>query len=144
MVCTRGQALNYVIGVAQPKGLHQEIRKTSPWSKQYEPQTMQWPCWITTIFTCKVVVITVLVNWRQPKLTKNELKWQKISLLCNKTNEWIGEDLILTAKHVLPQINIIFRFCTANYAGMTQIIKRSIIKLTKLMYLMNIGNNFLK
>ena len=50
---------------------------------------MWWPCWIMTISTSKFAVVMVLVTWRQPKLTNNYRKWQKI-LLCKKlmNEEW--------------------------------------------------------
>ena len=34
----------------------------------------------------------ILVSWRWPKLTNSDPKWQKISLLCKKPDEWRGED----------------------------------------------------
>ena len=56
---------------------------------------MWWLCWIMTISIGKFVVM-VLVTWRQPKLTNNDFKWQKISLLCKKLMNEEGKAIVLT------------------------------------------------
>ena len=67
-------------------------KKHSPWSQQYRLQTMWQSCWIITISTSKVVRMVLMNwNWKRPKLTRNDLKWQKISSLRKKTNEWRGK-----------------------------------------------------
>ena len=63
-------------------------RKLQPWSHQlYELQTMQWLCWIAITSTSKVVNMMV-VNWRQPKLTNNDLRNSHYY----QNKEWRGED----------------------------------------------------
>ena len=50
------------------------MKKHPPRGCQYEHETMRQPCLIVISSAAKTVVDIVLINWKQPKLTKNELK----------------------------------------------------------------------
>ena len=65
--------------------LHSCCRQSSKvhvWVKN-KLQSMWWPCLITTISTSKVVIL-LLVNWKWPKLTSNDLKWQNLFIMQKK------------------------------------------------------------
>ena len=66
------EALNIAGCIAQPEA--PGIRKTSPLGFQYEHETKWQPCLIAISSTCKTVVDRVLVYWKWPELTNNELK----------------------------------------------------------------------
>ena len=67
----------YVIDMAQPFWLHQE-KKTSSDSAA-RGLSFRVAILDATDSTSKVAAVKVIVNLRQPKITNNELKWQKIS-----------------------------------------------------------------
>ena len=105
------EALNYVVGMVQPFGLCQEITNIpfGATSTSCKVWCILWPCWIVIISTNQVVIM-VLVKWQWPKLTNNDQKWQKISLLCKKkTNEWRGK-IISPAYLWLPAL-LLFKNC---------------------------------
>ena len=69
------EALNYVIGIVQPFELHLEIKKNIPLG--VSDTSCKLRCshvGLSLISTSKVVVMMLLVKWKQPKLTDNDLK----------------------------------------------------------------------
>ena len=63
------EALNHVIGMVQPLGLHQEIKKSILHASSTSSK-LWWPCWIINISTSKAVAVMVLVR----KLVNDDLK----------------------------------------------------------------------
>ena len=59
--------------MAQPEVLHQELQKHLPQGSHYEHETTWQLCLIAANSTRRIVDM-VLVDWKQPELTNNELK----------------------------------------------------------------------